>query len=89
MTFWIFVDTGRGVESPRHCHAHAHCNAKSPHEMAVAVRVLLVALLGLYWSSSRVEGNSRDLISTHKCLLHYLNITFPLGALTKNVQIDL
>ena len=26
-------------------------------EMAVAVRVLLAALVGLYWSSSRVEGN--------------------------------
>ena len=28
-------------------------------EMAVVVRVLLAALLGLYWSSSRVEGNHR------------------------------
>ena len=30
-------------------------------EMAVAVRVLLAALLGFYWSSSRVEGNYRKL----------------------------
>ena len=34
------------------------------HDVAVAVRVLLAALLGLYWSSSRVEGNHRELKSS-------------------------
>ena len=29
--------------------------------MAVAVRVLLAALSGLYWSSTRVEGTHREL----------------------------
>ena len=40
-------------------------------EMAVAVCVvLLAALLGLYWSSTRVEGNDIELTSAYKCLLH-------------------
>ena len=36
------------------------CSASSQlsQEMAVAVGVLLAALVGLYWSSSRVEGNA-------------------------------
>ena len=43
------------------------CIARRITEMAVAVCVLLAALLVLYWSSSRVEGN-------HKKLLHYPNL---------------
>ena len=35
-----------------------------PQEMAVAVRVLLFALLGLYWSSSRVEGNLKSSLAS-------------------------
>ena len=33
-------------------------------EMAVAVCVLLAALLGLYWNSSHVEGNPKEIKKT-------------------------
>ena len=56
-------------------YAHAHCNASQ--EMAVAVRVVLfAALLGLYWSSSRVEGNDTKTKICIQVSSHLLNAMF-------------
>ena len=63
----IFVD-----EDAARCHVRMRIATRiATKEMAVAVRVLLAALLGLYWRSSDVDGKYRELTSTYKCLLHY------------------
>ena len=50
-------------------------SAAQDPKMVVAVRLLLAALLGLYWSSSRVEGNQRELnVATCIFLLHHSNV---------------
>ena len=54
-TLWLFYAE---LDVTRLATAHAYPLAyRFVQEMAVVVRMLLAALVGLYWSSSRVEGN--------------------------------
>ena len=56
-------------------HVNEAKKESASQEMVVAVRVLLAALLGLYWSSSRVEGNQRELnVANCIFLLHHSNV---------------
>ena len=61
-------------------------------EMAVAVRVLLVALLGLYWSSSHIEGNRREL-HLHTTVSYFTHVHMRIHAspfvLHKSMLVDL
>lgn len=51
------VSRWRRPISTAHAYAIMEHRRSASQDMAVAVRVLLAALLGVYWSSSRVEGN--------------------------------